>query len=89
MSEVKLKDTKFIKVKVTDRNPDTESQSIFVGGNNVIVNGKPTIKHYRIQPDKVVELPEGFVDQLKARSQVGKAKDGTRISIPMYLVEKV
>ncbi len=89
MSTKKIVDTKFIKVKVSDRNPDTQSQSIFVGGNNVIINGEPTIKHYRIQPDKTVELPASFVDQLKARAQVGKDKAGNRVMVPLYLVEAV
>ncbi len=84
-----LKDTKFIKVRVSNRNPDSEEKSCFVGGNNVIIDGKSQIKHYTIQLEKTVELPEPFVQQLKDRSMVMKSKDGSTKKIPLFVVEKV
>ncbi len=89
MAEKKLVDSKFVKVVVENRNPEAETVSGFVGGNNVIINGESTIKHYRFQLGEEIEIPESFVGQLKNRSMVGKAKDGTRISIPQYIVTEV
>ncbi len=85
----KVADTKFIKVKVSNRNPDSEEKSCFVGGNNVIIDGKSQIKHYTIQLDKTVELPESFVQQLKDRSMVIKSKDGSTKKIPLFVVEVI
>ena len=89
MAEKKLVDSKWIKVIVEHRNPETETISSFVGGNGVIINGVSTIKHFRFKIGEEIEIPESFVEQLKNRSMVGKDKQGNRISIPMYLVEKV
>ena len=89
MAASKVKDTKFVKVIVSNRNPEAENQSTFVGGNNIVVDGVKTIKHYRLQLDKEVELPEPFVEQLKKRSVVGKDKKGNRVNVPMYIVEEV
>lgn len=83
----KFEDSKWIKVKVTSRNPEAEAQSGFVGSNMVVINGKPNIRHYRFQLDKEVELPEICVDQLKRRSMIGKDKKGNRVNVPLYLVE--
>ncbi len=89
MAEKKLVDSKWIKVVVENRNPEAEAVSGFIGGNGVIINGVSTIKHFRFKLGEEIEIPESFVEQLKNRSMVGKDKQGTRISIPMYLVEKV
>ncbi len=86
-TEKKLPDTPFIKVVVSNRNPESEERSAFVGGNNVIINGKSEIKHYTIELEKEVSLPDHFVDQLRKRSFVGKAKDGTTSHIPMFVVD--
>ncbi len=88
MAEKKLVNTKFVTVVVTNRNPETETVSGFVGGNNVVIDGKPTIKHYRFQLGEEISIPENFVAQLKNRSQVAKDKKGNRINVPLYLVEK-
>ncbi len=85
----KVTNTKFIKVKVSNRNTEDERGSTWIGGNNVIIDGKPTIKHYRIELDKVVELPESFVDQLKARSTVVQGKNKTTKKIPLFVVEVI
>ena len=84
------KDTPFIKVIVENRNPEAESQSTFVGGNNVVIKGKKNIKHYRIQLGKEVELPEPFVKQLKDRAHVIKdSKSGKLINVPLFVIETV
>ncbi len=85
-----MKKTKFIKVVVNNRNPETESQSGFVGGNNIVMTdgGKGEIKHYRFQVGKEIEIPESFVDQLKNRSHVVKdKKSGEFVKQPIYIVE--
>ena len=84
----KLKDSKWMKITVENRNPEVENQSAFVGGV-VIEKGEAKIRHYRFQMGKVIEIPEDFVEQLKNRSQVAKdKKTGERINVPLYLVEK-
>ena len=88
MAVKKLVDSKYISVKGSQRNPDDERVSGFVGGV-VIKDGTAGIKHYRFQLDEEISIPEDFVTQLKNRSMVGKAKDGTRAYVPIYLVEKV
>ncbi len=85
----KLKDSKWIKVIVSDRNPEAESQSIFVGGNNVVTDGKSEIRHFKVQPDKEVELPVSFVEQLETRARMAQDKEGNKISVPLYLVQRV
>lgn len=87
MAEAKLKDSKFIKVTVSNRNPEADAQSTFVGSNMVVINGKPNIKHYRLKLGEEVELPEICVDQLRSRSMIGKDKKGNRVNVPLYLVE--
>ncbi len=89
MAEKKLVDSKWVKVIVEHRNPETEAISSFVGGNGIIINGKSTIKHFRFKIGEEIEIPESFVDQLKNRSMVGKDKDNNRISIPQYIVREV
>ncbi len=89
MAAVKVKDTPFVKVIVSNRNPESEERSTFVGGNMIIINGVSTIKHYQVQLDKEVELPEPFVKQLKDRAMVGKGKDGKIARVPLFVVEKV
>ncbi len=83
----KLVESKFTKVIVRNRNPEAEAMSTFVGSNNIVINGKKEIKHYRLQLDKEVELPEPCIDQLKTRSMVVKGKDGETKRVPMFLVE--
>ena len=87
MADKKLVDTKYVEVTVGLRNPESETGSNFVGGV-VIENGKPTIKHYKFQLDEKISIPEPFVAQLKNRSYVGKAKDGSRALVSVYIVEK-
>lgn len=89
MAEKKLADTKFIKVKVSNRNPEAEMQSTFVGGNNVVINGKEHIKHYRLQMEQEVMIPESFAAQLDRRSAVAKDKTGNPVKVPMYIVERI
>ena len=79
----KFKNSVFKKVIVSNRNPEDEAKSTFVGSNMVVIDGKPNIKHYRLQLDKEVELPEICIDQLKKRSYVGK--DGKKV--PMFILE--
>ena len=83
-----VKDTKFVKVVVSNRNPESEERSCFVGGNNIVIDGIKEIKHYTIELDKEVELPEPFVEQLKNRSMVGKGKDGKTAHVKLFIVEK-
>ena len=89
MAATKLKDSVFKKVVISNRNPNEEAMSGFVGSNMVIIDGKPSIKHYRFKLDEEVELPEICIDQLKERSHVGKAKDGTQALIPIYIVKEL
>ncbi len=85
----KRKDSTFKTVIISNRNPEVETASGFVGSNMVVIDGKPNIKHYRFQLDKEISLPEICIDQLKNRSTVGKGKDGTIVSLPLYIVEYV
>ena len=84
----KVEDTKFVAVVISNRNPESEERSCFVGGNNIIINGKPTIKHYTVQLNEEVSLPEPFIKQLKERSMVGKGKDGKIARVPLFVVEQ-
>jgi len=85
----KPKDTEFKTVIVTPRNPDEDIPSIYAGGNDVVINGKRTLKHYRIKPGEPVELPVTFIEQLKRRHYVGKGKNDEMTRLPMYVVEEV
>ena len=78
---VKIKDTEFVTVIVSHRNPEAEGMSTFVGGNNIVINGKKFIKHYNIELGKEVSIPKPFVKQLENRAQVEveKNKQGKQI----------
>lgn len=85
----KLKDTPTKKVIISLRDPNNEADSGFVGGNNIVVNGVRTIKHFRFKLGEEIELPEPFVEQLKARAYVGRDRKGDTVRIPTYIVEEV
>jgi hypothetical protein len=85
----KLVDSKWIDVKVTFRNPDEMTEVINVGGNDVVIKGKKTLKQFKLQAGKKVNLPECFVDQLKRRFRVAKDKDDNIVEIPIFFVETV
>ncbi len=89
MAAKKLEDTKYIKVRVSNRNPDSEEMSTFIGGNNVIINGTSNVKHYTIELDKEVELPEHFVTQLEDRSMVVQDKRKRNKRVKLFVVERV
>ena len=83
-----LKDTKFVTVTVENRSPESEEKSTFVGGNMVIIDGTPNIKHYTIELGKEVSLPEHFVQQLKDRSHVVQdAKTKKNKLVPLFIVK--
>jgi len=81
-------DTKYIKVIIEHSNPEVETVSGFVGGNNVIENGKRVLKHYRFQLGKEIELPTTFVDDLRNRSMVTKGTNGLK-KIKIYNITTV
>ena len=86
---VKLEDSKWIDVIVTYRDPNNETPVVKVGGNNVVIDGKMTIKHYTMQVGEQVTLPECFVKDLEYRSHVIKGRNGLPKKVPILSVEKV
>ena len=85
----KLENTKFIEVVVTNRNTESETRSTFVGGNNIVIDGSKEIKHYTVQLEEKVSLPEPFVKQLEDRAYIIRGKDGKEKSIKIFVVERV
>lgn len=86
-----VKNTPYKKVIIHAANPEaTENMPVnFVGGNGIMVDGNSTIKHYKFQLDKEIELPVPFIEQLKNRHYVFGAKDGEVKKVPIYRVEMV
>ena len=85
----KTADTPYKKVIVTFRDANMEKPVIHANTNNVIENGKLTLKRYRIKPGAEVEVPETVVELLKSRYYVVKDKKGNRTQLPVYFVEEV
>ena len=85
----KLADSKYVKVKITFRNPDLERPTISAATNRVIENGNMTLKSYRIKPGAEVELPEPVVDMLSERYYIVKDNRGKEQRLPMYFIERV
>jgi hypothetical protein len=89
MATKKQADTPYKKVKITFRDQNNEKPIIHAGTNNVVENGKLTLKRYRIRPGEAVELPETVVQMLKDRFKVVKDKSGNSKHLPIYFVEEV
>jgi hypothetical protein len=85
----KTADTEWKKVKVSFRDPNEQTDVINVGGNNLIINGKKTLKQFKFRPDTEVELPVTFIEQLKRRYRVMKDKNDNIIELPIFFVEEV
>ena len=85
----KKQDTEWKKVKVSFRDPNEDTKVVNVGGNDVIIDGKMTLKQFKLQVGKVVELPVTFIEQLKNRYRVAKDDDDNIIKIPTLFVEEV
>ncbi len=90
-TEVVVQDTEYKAVVVTHANPEVETPFCFVGGNDIIENGKHVLKHYRVQMGKQVELPETFIKQLKNRRIVLSVGSSTtkEKSVKLYNIEEV
>ncbi len=89
MAQDKIKDTEFKTIVVEHSNPETEAVSGYVGGNNLIINGKRAIKHYRFQIGKEIELPVTFIQDLKNRSMVLKGTGGKPRNVKLYSIAEV
>ena len=84
----KPKDTPKVKVIVSPRNPDsTDAPGLTVSTNDVIENGKKTIKTYHIKFGEAVEIPETVAEQIKAKYEVVLGKDNEKIRHKLYIVE--
>ena len=86
----KLVDTKFVEVIVENRDPESEERSCFVGGNNIIIDGKNDVVHYQVQLGEPVKLPEPFIEQLKTRAHIVQDKKTLKNKhVKLYTVEVV
>ncbi len=98
------KDTEYKTVIIRHSSPEVEAVAGFIGGNNVIENGKNVIKHFRFQVSDVasedgsdnsgikpVSLPVTFIKELKARTQVMSIETSTtkRRELKVYNIEYV
>jgi len=90
MATVK-KDTEYKKVIIEHANPSVETPAGYVGGNNIIENGKHVIKHYRFQVGEEVELPVTFIKELKSRKHVLSIEtENTKAkSVAVYNIKEV
>jgi hypothetical protein len=82
-------DTEWKNVKVTFRDPNEQTKVINVGGNDVIIDGKKTLKQFKLQAGKAVKLPVTFIEQLKKRFRVVTDEDDNIIEVPIHFVEEV
>jgi len=84
-------DTEYRKVLIEHSNPEVETPAGFVGGNDIIENGKNVVKHFRFQVGKEVELPVTFIKQLKDRKQIVSVGSSTTKdkSIRIYNITEV
>jgi len=85
----KRPDTEFKEVIVTYRDPNNETPIVKVGGNNVVINNKMTIKHYTMKVNEIVSLPVTFIEDLKNRSHVIKGQNGQPKKVPILSVDMV
>jgi hypothetical protein len=85
----KIQDTEWRNVKVTFRDPNETTKVVNVGGNDVIIDGKKTLKQFKLQVGKTVKLPVTFIEQLKKRFRVVKDENDNVVEIPIHFVEEV
>jgi len=85
----KKADTPYKKAIITFRDQNMDKPVIHAGTNNVVENGKLTLKRYRIKPGEEVELPETVIQMLKDRFIVVKDKAGNSKHLPIYYIEEV
>jgi len=83
----KLPDTKWKKVKITLRNQDNDLGFIRAGTNDIVIDGKRTMKQYRIKTGEPVELPETLIEQLGRKYEIGLGKHNERTKQPLYFIE--
>ena len=83
------KDTEFKSVKVTYRDTDNDNGTIRVATNNIVIDGKLTLKQYRIKVDEEVSLPVTVIKMLKDRYEIRKDKKDKRVKVKTIVVEEV
>ncbi len=85
-----LEDTEFKSVIITAKNPEADLPVNFVGSNNIVIDGKREIKHYKFQLEREISLPVPHIEQLRNRHYVfGMNDDGSIKRVLIYNIEEV